>query len=444
MRVLVAPRRLDYKLQTFFIIWIGQIISVLGSGLTSFGLGIWVYQHTSSVTKFAITVLCIALPSLLISPFAGAFVDRKNRRTVMIFCDIGSSICTLAAISFYLTGLLQLWNICVITAVTSILNVVRNLAFTTLVTQLVPKEYFGQASGMMQMGPATAQIFSPLLAGLLLGTIQIKGVLVIDLLTFGFSLLTLLLVSVPNLTPPSEGAVRRGSLLADAVSGWTFIAARPGLLNLLIFFAVFNFNLGFSVVLFTPLLLSIAPVEVVGIVGSVAGSGLLLGSILMGIWGGPKRRIYGILGFGLLVALGLILAGIRPSAPLIAAANFVILFAAPIVNGCSQAIWQSKTPPEIQGRVFALRMMIAWSITPLAYLAAGPLSDKVFEPLLSDRGFLAGSIGQIIGVGKGRGIGLLFIIVGVLAAIVAIAGFLSRRLRLMEDELPDAVASTPP
>jgi DHA3 family macrolide efflux protein-like MFS transporter len=159
----------------------------------------------------------------------------------------------------------------------------------------------------------------------------------------------------------------------------------------------------------------------------------------MSVWGGPKQRILGILGFGLLQGIVVFVGGLRSSAFLIAAAAFVFLFNTPIIFGCSQVIWQRKVAPEIQGRVFALRRMIAMSSSPLASLVAGPLADYLFEPLLVVGGPLTGTIGKLIGVGPGRGIGLLFIVMGILTMLTAAVGYLYPRLRMVEEELPDAI-----
>ena len=131
--------------------------------------------------------------------------------------------------------------------------------------------------------------------------------------------------------------------------------------------------------------------------------------------------------------------GLRPSIPLIAVAAFGVFFSVPIITACSQAIWQSKVSPEIQGRVFAVRRMIAWSSFPLAYLLAGPLADYVFEPLLAKKGLLANSVGRIVGVGSGRGIGLLFIVLGIITVLVTICGYLYKPLRSVEKEMPELI-----
>jgi hypothetical protein len=162
----------------------------------------------------------------------------------------------------------------------------------------------------------------------------------------------------------------------------------------------------------------------------------------MSIWGGPKKRIHGILGFSLFSGAMVALGGLRPNVLLLGIVFFAVLFTIPIMNGCSQAIWQVKTAPDVQGRVFAVRRMIAMSVTPLSCIAAGPLADRVFEPLMAVNGPLADSIGRIIGVGPGRGIGLLFIIVGVLTVLITLVSYMYQPLRLVEDELPDVIPGT--
>jgi hypothetical protein len=160
----------------------------------------------------------------------------------------------------------------------------------------------------------------------------------------------------------------------------------------------------------------------------------------MGVWGGPKRRILGVFGFEMIAALLTPLLGLRPLVPLITAAGFGIFFCMPIVNGSSQALWQSKVEPDLQGRVFSVRRMIAMAASPLAYIVVGPLADNVFEPLLVVNGPLAGNVGRIIGTGPGRGSGLMFILIGIISSAATVVFFLNPRVRLVEDELPDAVA----
>jgi hypothetical protein len=158
----------------------------------------------------------------------------------------------------------------------------------------------------------------------------------------------------------------------------------------------------------------------------------------LSFWGGPRRLVWSI--FGALIAQGLILflGGLEPNLPLVTGAVFAFMLTGPFVANSSQAIWQSKVPLDLQGRVFAVRSLVATGSLPLAYSIAGPLADKVFEPMLSPGGLLAGTVGRVIGVGDGRGVGFLFMLLGALILIATLLFFLNPRLRNVETELPDA------
>jgi hypothetical protein len=166
---------------------------------------------------------------------------------------------------------------------------------------------------------------------------------------------------------------------------------------------------------------------------------MLAGSLAMSAWGGPKRRVLGVFGFEFLSGLCFMLIGLRPAFWTTAIGAFCAHVTIAVVSGSNQAIWQSKVEPSAQGRVFAAQHMVARAASPLAYLLAGPLADRVFEPLLAAGGPLAGSVGGIVGTGPGRGIGLLFIVMGFLKMAVSTAGYAHPRVRSVEDELPDAI-----
>jgi MFS family permease len=426
------------RMRVFILIWFGQLISLTGSGLTGFALGLWVFQRTGSVTQFSLISVFTMLPLILLSPVAGALVDRWDRRWAMIFSNSGAGLSTMAIALLLLADQLKVWHIYLAMAAISTYSAFQWPAFAAATTLLVPKQHLGRASGLVQIGQANAQIIAPMLAGVLVMSIQIQGVLLIDFASYLFALVTLLIVRIPKPKTTAKSAAGKGSLLREIAYGWTYITARPGLLGLVIFLAISNFLLGMVGVLVTPLVLSFASPTVLGIVMSIGGIGMLVGSLVMSAWGGPKRRAYGVLNFMLLGGVCILLGGLRPSAPLIAVAAFLFFFGLPIINGCYQTIMQSKVAPEVQGRVFAVNGMIAWSSMPLAYLVAGPLTDHIFEPLLAAGGPLTGSIGRLVGIGPGRGIGLLFIVLGILIVLAVAGGYRYPRLRLVEDELPDA------
>jgi DHA3 family macrolide efflux protein-like MFS transporter len=428
----------------FILMWFGQLVSLTGSGLTSFALGVWVYETTGSVTAYALVVLCTMAPNILFSPLAGALVDRWDRRWAMVLSDTGAGLCTLAIVLLLNARSLQLWLILLATAASSAFSAIQWPAYSAATTLMVPKEQYGRANGMVQLSEAIGYIAPPALAGFLVVKIEVQGVILIDVATFSFAVLTLLLVQIPKPEPTAEGKAGKGSLLSEIVFGWSYLVKRPGLLGILIVFALANFLLGMIMTLFTPMMLSFANVDVVGAVTSIGAIGMLVGGGLMIVWGGPKQRIYGLLGCLFLEGAALLAAGLRPSIVLVTAAAFAFFFAFAISNASSNAIWQSKVAPDVQGRVFATRNTIAMSSMPLAYVIAGPLADWVFEPLLRAEGPLASSVGQIIGVGQGRGIGLMFILMGVLTALVTVGGLLHPRIRLVEVELPDVISDETP
>lgn len=425
----------------FLTVWFGQLISLVGSGLTSFALGVSVYQDTSSVFYFSLVILSATLPGLVISPLAGALVDRWQRRLILILCDAGGALANLLLVVLLLFNQLALWEICLISVLNSLFMAFRTPAYTASITLLVPKEHLGRASGMVQMAEAVGQILGPLMAGFLLAYAGLRSILWIDLGSFLFAVVTLLLVAIPQ--PERVAAEQEGDGFMHAVTyGWRYIASYPGLLGLLLFFAILNFVFGIGLVLLTPLVLRLSNAGVLGSILAIGSAGVLIGSIVMSIWGGPKRRISGVLGFGFLFGVTLIFVGIQPLLGLIGVAVFCMMFCLPMVNGCSQAIWQTKVDPAVQGRVFAIRSMIAWSSTPVAYLLAGLLADNVFEPMFAPNGALAHSVGLVIGTGAGRGIGFLFLLLGLLSLIAALGWFLSPRMRHLESELPDVVTTS--
>jgi MFS transporter, DHA3 family, macrolide efflux protein len=425
--------------RTFVLIWFGQLISLTGSGLTGFALGVWVFQRTGSVTQFALISLFTSLPGIVFSPIAGALVDRWDRRWCMILSDAGSGLCTLTVALLLLANRLEVWHIYLTMAISSIFSGFQWPAYSAATTLLVPKKHLGRASGMVQVGGAVAQIISPVLAGALVGLIKLEGVILVDFVTVAFAVLTLSFVHVPRPKVSEESKAVQGSLIREAAFGWKYIVHRPGLLGLLLLFATTNLIMGIVQVLFTPLVLSFTTVANLGTIMSIGGMGVLLGSFTMSAWGGPKVRIRGIYAAWLVQGFVLFAAGFPPRVVIIALAAFLFFFCSPIISGCSQAIWQVKTAADVQGRVFAVRRMIAWSTLPLAYLAAGPLADRVFEPMLSQGGSLADSVGQVIGTGQGRGIGLLYIILGIITLSATTVGFLYPRIRKVEIELPDIV-----
>lgn len=431
------------NMRPFMIIWLGQLISMLGSGLTAFALGVWIFQETRQATPFALTVLFANLPRILLAPVAGVVADRYNRRLIMMLADTGNAVVTVAVIFLLWLGNLQVWHIYVIALASSIFGAFQEPAYTASVTMLVPKKELARASGLIQMTQALEMLIVPLVAGLLFAWIGLQGIIAIDLVTFFFAIGALFIIHIPQPEIEPAEQTAKPSFLSDAGYGWRYLRERPGLFGLLIYFALVNFFLNFAGVLTTPLVLSFTTTAVLGAIQMASGVGMLAGSILMGAWGGAQRRIPATIGFITLGAVGLLFVGLRPSPYLIGFGYFLLLFCVPFASAHSQAVFQTKVAPSVQGRVFAMRNMISRSMMPLAFLIAGPLADHIFSPLLREGGALYNTvIANVIGRGDGRGIGLLFLLAGLVLIAAGLLAYTNPRIRLVEEELPDAVVET--
>ena len=268
----------------FSIIWLGQLVSILGSSITGFALSIWVYQRTGSATQFGLIAFCGVLPSILFSPLAGALVDRWNHRWTMILSDFGAGLITLAIFLLLVTGRFEVWHIYVLSALSSTFSAFQWPAYTAAITLLVPKQHLGRAGGMVQMEQGIVQLVAPMLAGLLLEIIQLQGILLLDMAACLFALVTLLSVHFPRASATPAGKPDKGSLLHEIAYGWTYLTSRPRLLGLLMFFTVSNFLSGIVGVLFGPLVLSFASPSAYGTLLSIAGIGILIGSLVMSVW----------------------------------------------------------------------------------------------------------------------------------------------------------------
>jgi DHA3 family macrolide efflux protein-like MFS transporter len=427
-----------HGMRAFFTIWFGQLVSLIGSQLTGFALGVWVYQQTKSVLLLALVQVANQAPYVLLSPFAGVLADRWNRRTAMIVSDTGAGLAVLATGGLYLTHHLQIWMVIPINLLMAAFNTLMWPSFTASVTLLVPKQHYGRANGFVQLGEALPQIAGPALAGALYVAIHLGNMALIDFATYAFSaLLMLLFVRIPNPPRTIHGEEAKGSIWKEMRYGWDYIQARKGLLALLLFFLATNFLSGVMSPLLVPLVLDNWDASTLGYISTLWGVGMLGGTLVMSAWGGTKRKIYTLLGAAILSGLFLSAAGLRASLPLLAVCGISVLFCGPFINASSQAIWQAKVAPDVQGRVFAVRRTIAWSSNIIAPLLAAPLADYVFKPSMTVGGALAPILGPVFGYGASRGIGVLISLVGILMTGTAIFALFTPRVRRVELDLPD-------
>lgn len=436
---LVTDSKSQPTMRTFFIVWAGQLVSLIGTNLTGFGLSIYVFQETGSVTQLATVMLASQLPQILITPFAGALVDRWDRRKAMILADAGAGAGTIVLVLLYLTGSLALWNIAIAVAISGMFQAFQWPAYSAAMAVLVPKEHFGRASGLVQMAEALGQLGGPILAGFALAFSGIGAVFAIDVLTFSVAIMTLLVVRFPRPKASEAGTEGAGSLWHETKYGFKYLIARHGLLALLLYFAVINVAFGFVGPLFIPLGLSLTSEAGLGMAFTVASLGMLVGSIVASTWGGPKKRVLGLVLGGAFLGVVFATVGLKASVFWITGVMFLGMLWIPTVNATSQAIWLAKVEADLQGRVSAVRRFIAQGAVPIAYVLVGPLSDRVFEPLMAEDGALAGSVGEIIGSGFGRGYGLFFIVIGLFVVVASVAAWMYPPLRHLERDIPDVV-----
>ncbi len=420
----------------FFIVWAGQLISVIGSGLTSFALGVWTFQKTGSATLFAFVTLFAILPGLLITPLAGVAADRLDRRIIMIVSDIGQGVCTFAIAICSLTGHLEMWSMYTILTVSSVFSGFQMPAYQAAVTQLVPKKFFAQASGMIQAAWGAKFIISPILAGFFLGVIKLHGILLLDIVTLCIGVAALLFVKIPK-PNKAEATSEKMNLVSDFVYGLNYLRRRKGLIGIFSIIGVSGFMQGMMIVLVGPMVLSFTNEKVLGIMESIAAMGMLLGSVLISVKGGPKQLVPGMLNFLTLAGFGIALMGIRQNIFLITAACFLYFFSVPYITACYETLIRRKVEHDVQGRIFSLVRMILQGATTAAYVVAGPLAENVIEPLIASKSPFAHSLRMVVGGSAGSGIALIFLLSGGFMVLLSTLSFLWPHIRNIEYAFED-------
>ncbi len=425
----------------FTLVWLGQLVSVLASSMSSFALTIWAYQRTGSATALGVVSTAFVIPFLALSPIAGVMVDRYNRKLMMMVSDLAAVVGTAGIFILNLTGHLQIWHLFVAAALNGLGNTFQWPAYSAAISTMVPKAQYARANGMMSLIESGPNVFAPILAGALMPFIGLNGILTIDVVTFFFAIGALLIVHIPQPKRSVDGEAGKGNMFQEAVFGFKFIFARKGLLGLLSFFLSVNFVSGLAFGVFTPYILASTGnnSQVLGAVLSATAIGAVAGGLLVSLWGGFKRRIRSIfLGETMIAITGLLLFGLGHSAWYWIVVGALGAIWNPLSNGASQAIWQAKVPPDVQGRVFSARRLIAWSTGPVTPVLAGLLADYVTEPAMQPGGVLAKTFGWLVGTGPGAGMALQFVIAGVLyLAIVMTVIFFVPVVRNLEDSIPD-------
>jgi DHA3 family macrolide efflux protein-like MFS transporter len=423
----------------FTIVWLGQIVSVLASSMSQFALTIFMFQETGSATALGLMQVFFITPFLIISPIAGVMIDRHNRKMMMMVSDLGAGLATLAILALQALGLLEYWQLYVTSMVYGLGMAFQWPAYSAAISTMVPKEQLGRANGMMSLIEAGPGVIAPILAGAVLPIIGLTGILVFDVITFILAIGALLIVYIPQPVRTVEGSQAKGGMLQEAAYGFKYIFARPSLLGLQMIFFVGNLFAGIGFTVLAPMILlrsgndslMLGSAQTAGAVGGVVGG------VLMSAWGGFKRRSHGVLLGWIFGGLSMAVIGFAGGLPMWITGLALTAVVVPLVNGSNQAIWQSKVAPDLQGRVFSARRLIAWFTNPISPIIAGTLADFVLEPAARAQTGLPATFAWLVGTGPGAGMGLLMVLCGFASAAVGLLGYFIPAIYNAETILPD-------
>ncbi|MFB7159144.1 MFS transporter [Lysinibacillus sp. NPDC056232] len=414
----------------FLLLWSGQLISAIGSGLTAFGLGIYVFQQTGKASAMALVTLLAFMPSLLLSPVAGVLADRYDRRLLMVLGDSLSAIGLVYILICMLSGEALLWQICVGVTISSVFSSLLDPAYKATVTDLLTEEQYTKASGLVQVAGSAKYLISPIIAGFLLTVSDIKLLLVIDICTF-FVTVTSALALRKGLA--SKTYEQTQSFFHEFKDGWRAVSENRGVLVLVMMTSVLTFYLGIIETLSIPMLLTFTSSSVIGTVETFVATGMLVSSVIIGFL--PIKKGYvKILSFSLFFE-GIFMAvfGLRENIALICISGFFFFAMMPFANSTLDFLVRTNIDNAVQGRAWSLIGVISQLGFVAAYALSGVLADYVFTPLLVDGGLLADSVGKITGTGQGRGTGFLIIIAGILLSITSFILFNLKSVKKLEN-----------
>lgn len=429
------------KLSSFYIIWIGQLVSLFGTAMTRFAVIVWAYQQTNTVMTLGWLGFFGYVPYIITSPIAGVLIDRMDRRKILIITDGLAGFITIFMLIQFLTGNLAIWHLFLAEGLTSVLEAFQIPAFNASITLLVNKKNYTRANSLFSIANDAAKIFAPIIGGLLLSISNLSTIFTVDIITFLIAMLTLMVIRIPQLESKQIGRL--------SISGWwienseaaRFIKDRKGLLAILLVYLNINFFAALTYFCILPALILArtgGDQFALGTVQGFLGIGGLIGGVILAIWGGPKRKVYGFLfATGASFLFGDFLFATGQNIVVWSIGAFISTIFIPLINSNSLAIWQLKVPPEMQGRVFALRSMGQTAVMPIGFLLGGWLADNVFEPLFMQPNSFVNWFSPIVGRGPGAGMGFMFLITCLFGFLTAVVGFSSSSVRNIESDLPD-------
>ena len=430
---------IDENFRPFLLMWSGQLLSRLGSGISAFSLGVFLFQNTGSTAAYSMLLFTAFFPPILLTPIGGVAADRLDRRRLMIFGDLGSATGILCIVVFMMIYPMTsgsdifYWPIYTGLALSSVFTGFHTPAFKSSVTDLLNEKQYAKASGLIQLAEASRYLIAPIAAVYLVTNLSLAVVLIVDICTYILAALTTVLVrrqltfSKAGNIPLKNGAYRTGHRNAflknsfhDISEGFRYIRSKKETLQLLYLTTLITFCTGVLQTLFAPILLSISDAKTLGTVQSIASSGMVITSLLISFTGKTERQEKILILSLSAMAFLFVCIGASRTAFLLMVFSFALYAALPFVNTSLEVLFRNRVDNQLQGRAWSLISLISQIGMLTAFLVTGFLADHIFEPLFLESGMWADSLGRLLGTGPSRGSGFMVIIVGFILLIVSI------------------------
>jgi DHA3 family macrolide efflux protein-like MFS transporter len=427
-------------LRIYYALVVTETVSLIGSQISGYAVSINVFRATGHATPLALVAFFSVTPSILFTGLAGALADRFDRRRLMLIANVGFTVCSGLLLLSFASDEFRLWHLYALTLGASVFATLERPAFQASVAMLVPDSHRDRANAIGQMTGSTAGVIAPAVAGMLYALVGVAGSITIDIASFIAAIAVLAIVRIPRPAETAEGLAMQTAVWRQTFDGFRHMAGRPALLGFCGYVSIVNFVASAALVLLTPYVLArTRSAQLFGVVLAVMNAGMIAGSLVISARGRIGSRMHTVM-FAI-VAAGLFigLAGVARNAPTIGASLFLLSFALAFTNAPFWSMLQAKIAPDLQGRVFAAYMQVAMLLQPLAFVMAGPLADRVFEP--ARREPVWQSIVWLVGDRPGAGMGMMFVIAGALILALSLAVYAVPAVRHLETELPDHPAT---
>ena len=421
-------------MKNFYKLWLGELISNIGSGMTAFALSVYIYEKTGSVSYVSLITLLSFMPSIILSPIGGLLADRYDRRLLMIIGDLFSGLGLVYILWSIQAGEKSIVPIFIGITFSSIFTSLLEPSYRATLTDILEEENYAKASGLIQVAGSAKYLISPVIAGIVLSVADIRVILLLDIMTF---ITTCLMIFLVRKSINSEMKNYKKDSFKELLEGLFIIKENRGVYSLVIIMFFVCFFMGFIQILIRPMILALSSVKTAGMMESLCAAGLLIGSLWIGIAGIKKNysKILAVACF--FCGIFMSMTGVNKNLAIIGISTFLFFSTLPFMNSCADVLVRVSIPNELQGRVWGLISLITQMGTVAAYIISGVMADYVFEPMFNKNGILVENIGIIIGTGKGRGIGFMLILSGIGMLIMAIVIWKNREIREVSEKCVD-------